>query len=108
PSSWTRMQTIHVRATSTSLKTGDATIEIMHSVQSTTPIDSTFTGFATVPVSNVDVKVIDGDQPGLIVTTPPSGLQVIEGPHGTGYDSYTAQLRKGPTTGEPGTVTLSR
>ena len=53
--------------------TGDATIEIMHSIQSTTPIAALLTGFATVTVSNVDVKVIDDDQPGLIVTTPPSG-----------------------------------
>ena len=104
--SWNRMQTIYVRATSTSVISGDATIEVMHSVQSTTPVASTITGFNDIAISDVDVHVVDGDLPGLITTTPPSGLHIIEG-SSTAYNQYTVQLTEAPISGETVNVALS-
>ena len=91
-----------MRATSNSVKFGDATIEIMHSIQSTTPIAGG--QFSNVAIANVDVHVIDAQLPGLVVTTPQSGLHVVEGSLSA---SYTTQLLKAPAAGETVTVSLA-
>jgi Ca2+-binding RTX toxin-like protein len=106
PDAWTRTETIYVRATSTSVVSGDQTLEIMTSVQSTTPLSTSGVGFDTIAVSNIDVHVIDGDLPGLIVNVPAEGLNVVAG-SSTGDDHYTVQLTKAPAPGETVTVDLS-
>ena len=102
---WNRTQTIYVRATSTPLK-GDQTIEIMSSVFSTTPITTGIAGFNDIAISDVDVDVVDGGLPGLIVNLPPSGLNVIEG-SSTVVGTYTTELTEAPAAGETVTVTLT-
>ena len=46
---WNRTQSIYVRATSTTVLTGDQTIEIMSSVFSTTPVSTGLAGLTTSP-----------------------------------------------------------
>jgi hypothetical protein len=103
---WYRTQTVYVRTTSTSVLTGDQTIEVMHSLFSTTPVSSTLVGFADVPITNVEVHVVDGDLPGIVVNQPASGLQVLEG-SSTVVGQYTVTLTKAPAAGETVTVSLS-
>ncbi|MGZ6950143.1 MAG: hypothetical protein ACXVJY_18890, partial [Ilumatobacteraceae bacterium] len=103
---WARVQTIDVRAQPGSVLS-DATVELMHSIFSTTGFSSAIAGFAAVPISAVDVHVIDGDVPGLIVTTPPSGLDVIEGAAGNANSTSLTQYQV-TLTGDPGaTVTVT-
>ena len=89
----------------------DATIEVMHSIYSTTPVTSTIAGFDAVPISDVNVHVIDGDLPGLITSTPAGGLHVIEGSdanvNSTSLTQYTVSLTRAPAAGETVTVTPS-
>ncbi len=113
---WARTQTVFVRAASTSVVAGDQIIEVMSSVLSTSPVTSGILGFAAIPISNVEVHVIDADLPGLIVSTPASGLDVIEGSPSAvactssvpadAVDCYTVVLTKAPAAGETVTVTL--
>src|SRR6202012_3981633 len=111
---WGAVHTVFVRATASSVSTGDQTIEIMHSLCATTPsspgtcsaVASIFAGFDDVVISNVEVHVIDGDLPGIITTTPQSGLNVIEG-SSSGDATYSIALTEAPAAGEPVTVTLT-
>ena len=115
---WTRVQTIYVRAVDGSVLT-DSTIEVMHSIcasagpgQTCNPIPvSDIGGFSDVPITDVDVHVLDGDLPGLVTTTPASGLDVIEGPLGNANSisltQYTVSLTTAPAPGEIITVTPS-
>ncbi|MGH3553392.1 MAG: hypothetical protein ACRDT5_12495, partial [Mycobacterium sp.] len=98
---WNRVQTIDVRATPDSVVSGDTTIEIMHSIQSTTPVPSSL---GNIAISNVDVNVVDADLPGLVVTTPLSGMHVVEG---SVTSTYTTELLKAPVAGEIVTVALA-
>ncbi|MHB1562374.1 MAG: beta strand repeat-containing protein, partial [Isosphaeraceae bacterium] len=102
---WNRTQTIYVRATSTTVTAGDQTIEIMTSLQSTTPISAPYGGFSTLLIDNVRVHVIDGDLPGLVVNQPSGGLNVLEG-SATVVATYSYALTKAPAPGETVTVTL--
>ena len=103
---WNRTQTIFVRAISTTVRAGDQTIEIMSSVFSTTAVTTGLAGFNDIAISDVDVHVIDGDLPGLIVNVPPAGLNAIEGSASV-VGTYTTELTKAPAAGETVTITLS-
>ncbi len=101
---WSRTQTILVEAPSGAVVGGDATAEIMQSVLSTVPVTPTLIGYDTIPVSNVDVHVIDGNLPGIVVSAPSDGLNVIEGGL---TDTYTVSLTRAPAADEQVVVTLS-
>ena len=113
-SSWGAIHTVFVRATAGSVSTGDQTVEIMHSLCATAPsspgtctaVASSFAGFDDVVISNVEVHVIDGDLPGIITTTPESGLNVIEGSSSV-TATYSIRLTEAPAAGETVTVTLT-
>ena len=94
------------RATGTTVIRGDQTLEIMTEVLSTTPIATGIAGFNSVAVSDVDVHVLDGGLPGLVVDVPAEGLNVVaESP--TADNQYTVVLTKAPASNETVTVTLA-
>ncbi len=105
PYAWDRKQTVLVRVLSGSVHQ-DSTIEIMHSVLSTDPVAPAIPGFDTVPTTNVDVQVRDGDLAGLVITPadPANGLNVIEGARS---DTFTVALTKAPNPGEEVNVTIT-
>jgi hypothetical protein len=101
---WHRPQTILVKAQSGAVVGGDATLEVMQSVHSSVPVASALPGYDAIPISSVDVHVIDGNAPGLVVSVPGGALNVVENGL-TG--SYTVALTKAPAADEVVQVALS-
>ncbi len=106
---WNAPQTIYVRADQDNVAEGEQTLIIGHSIQSANPL------FNQLPISNVEVDVVDNNQPDVIVTQAhPGNLNVVEGtstdptnPFPGVTDSYTIELTRAPLPGETVTVTLN-
>ncbi|TMB71345.1 MAG: hypothetical protein E6J52_13645 [Chloroflexi bacterium] len=96
---WARTQTIYVRAASDTASEGERVAVVSHSIESTNP------AFDRRPIANVEVKVIDNDRAGLIVTQTGTTTQVVEG---GASDTYTVSLTRSPDPGETVTVTVAR
>ena len=94
---WTRTQTIYVRAAGDTAVEGERTAVVSHSIQSANP------AFDRLNIANVEVKVIDDDKAGLIVTQTGNGTQVVEG---GATDTYTIALTRSPASGETVTVAI--
>ncbi|MDX6640592.1 MAG: hypothetical protein QOF12_1603, partial [Solirubrobacteraceae bacterium] len=73
PMAWDRSQTVYVRALVDGVAEGELTTIISHSTYSTNA------AFNALPAANVEVRVIDTDQAGLVVTQPAGGTTVVEG-----------------------------
>ena len=89
---WDRQQTIYVRAKQDTVSEGEQTIILSTSTQST---NATFNG---LKVANVEVKLIDDDLAGLVLTETQPGKAVIEG-DATGI-TYSVGLTQAPKAGE--------
>ncbi|MHC4618339.1 MAG: hypothetical protein ACYTEQ_11370 [Planctomycetota bacterium] len=98
PTAWAREQEIFVRGTFDEAEEGERTVVISHSVYSDN-LD-----FDNLNVPNVEVKLIDDDKAGLIITETDLETQVLEG--ATAGDTYKISLTKEPVSGETVTVTL--
>jgi Ca2+-binding RTX toxin-like protein len=94
---WSRTQTIWVRAVGDSVADGQLTSIISHAIQSTNP------DINLLPITNVEVKVIDNNRPGLVVVIP-RNPRVVE--NGAG-PSYTVALTKSPNVGETVSIALA-
>jgi Ca2+-binding RTX toxin-like protein len=97
PNAWARTQTITVRAVADTAEEGERTVVVSHSVESANP------DFDRLNVVNVEVKVIDDDKAGLIVTQTSIDTSVIEG---GATDTYTVALTRAPAADEIVTATL--
>ena len=100
---WSVDQSVWVTAVDDLAAEGDRVVTIGHSVIATNPADAEFDGAA---VRNVEVRVLDNDAPGLVVTQvdtdgdPDNQTIVIEGTPITRLtDSYTVALAKAPAAG---------
>ena len=93
-----RTVTIYYRAVSDTVEEGPQTVIIQSSVSSTDPT------LDRAEVSNVEVKVIDDDKPGLVISQSDGNTSILEGD--TTGDSYTVHLTKAPDAGETVTVSL--
>ncbi|WP_392533892.1 DUF4347 domain-containing protein [Nostoc sp. C117] len=101
-SNWNQQQTVYVLADDDNFAEGERVVTVSHSVASQ---DATFNQAA---VKNVEVTVLDNDQPGLIINESNGGTLVLEGDATTGItDTYTVQLTKAPAAGRTVTVTLA-
>jgi len=98
PIAWAREQVIFVRGTFDEAEEGERTVVISHSVYSVNP------DFDNLNVPNVEVKLIDDDKAGLIITETDLETQVLEGD--TSGDTYEISLTKQPDVDETVTVTL--
>jgi hypothetical protein len=114
---WNRTQTILVKAMNTlapsgqpdNVQEGQQTIIISHSILSTNP------AFNALPISNLEVNVIDQGLPDAVLTPAHTGnLQVVTGsptdsgnPFPQQTDSFTVQLNRAPNPGETVTVALN-
>ncbi|MBD2516808.1 DUF4347 domain-containing protein [Nostoc sp. FACHB-973] len=99
---WDQQQTVYVLADDDNFAEGERVVTVSHSVASQ---DATFNKAA---VKNVEVTVLDNDQPGLIINESNGGTLVLEGDATTGItDTYTVQLTKAPAAGKTVTVTLA-
>ena len=101
---WSVDQSVWVTAVDDLAAEGDRVVTIGHSVIATNPADAEFDGAA---VRNVEVRVLDNDAPGLVVTQvdaagdPDNQTIVIEGTAITRLtDSYTVALAKAPAAGK--------
>ncbi|MES1248034.1 MAG: hypothetical protein ABUS54_10215, partial [Actinomycetota bacterium] len=96
-----RTVTIYYKAVSDGVQEGPQTVIIQSSISSTDPtIDR-------AEISNVEVKVVDDDKPGLIIGQSEGTTSIIEGSQTNGQDTYTVRLTKAPSIGETVTVTLA-
>ena len=109
---WNTPQTVYVKAVDDSVAEGQRVVVISHSVavDSTNPTDIAL--FNHVDVRNVEVTVIDNDQPGVILTQTDGTTQVLGTDPNAGTftginDSYTVSLAKAPAAGSTVTVHLS-
>ncbi|MBD2412394.1 hypothetical protein FACHB389_10860 [Nostoc calcicola FACHB-389] len=101
-SNWDQQQTVYVLGDDDNFAEGERIVTVSHSVTSQ---DATFNKAA---VKNVEVTVLDNDQPGLIINESNGGTLVLEGDATTGItDTYTVQLTKAPAAGKTVTVTLA-
>ena len=82
---WNTPVTVYVRAASDTAQEGILTAVIQSSIQSTNP------DFDRLPISNVEITVVDDDKPGLVVSK--STAKVVEG---GATDSYTVALTRAP------------
>ena len=106
---WNAPQKIYVRADQDSVVEGEQTIIVSHSIESSNPL------FNELPISNVEVDVVDNNAPDVIITqSHPGNLNVVEGtaqdpsnPFPGQTDSYTVELTRAPAADETVTVTLN-
>src|SRR5262249_6111012 len=71
---WNRTQTIYVRADQDNVAEGLQTIVISHSIKSTNA------DFNALPIANLEVDLVDDDQPDVVVVQAhPGDLRVVEG-----------------------------
>src|SRR5205823_2143072 len=99
---WSTPQTVYVQAAPDALGEGERTVAVSHGTASADP------RFNHVAVRNVEVRVIDDDRPGLVLTQADGSTRVLEGnaPSGIG-DSYGLALAKAPAAGTRVTVQLA-
>src|SRR5262249_7398308 len=99
-------QTITVKAIDDLAPEGTQTVMISTGVLVSDPNDDS-KGFDQVAVRNVQVTVLDNDQPDLYVNQPVHGRVVLPGTAVTQLtDSYSLSLAKAPALGTTVTVTL--
>ena len=98
PTAWAKEHEFRVRGVYDTAEEGEHTVVISHSSFSDN------TAFDNLNIPNVEVKLIDDDKAGLIITETDQKTQVLEG-NATG-DTYEISLTKAPDSGETVTVTL--
>jgi Ca2+-binding RTX toxin-like protein len=106
---WNRTQTIYVRADQDTVAEGEQTIVISHAIKSTNA------AFNQLPIANLEVDLVDKDQPDVVINQAhPGNLRVVEGsptdptnPLVERTDSYQVKLTRAPNPGETVTITLN-
>ncbi len=107
-SNWDQEQTVFVKAVDDPLAEGPRVVTVSHSTSVDTNSAADRAVFDQVAVRNVEVTVLDNDQPGLIITETDGKTLVLEGDATAGIsDTYTVELTKAPAPGTTVTVTLS-
>ncbi|MEZ0277251.1 MAG: beta strand repeat-containing protein, partial [Roseimicrobium sp.] len=97
PNAWARTQTIYIKAVDDTVIEGEQTISITHSSSSSNA------AFDRKDITPLDVRLIDNDKAGLIVTKPSDTFEIVEGGSGV---VYKISLTSKPNTGETVTVVM--
>ena len=105
-------QAVYVEAVDDALSQGKRVVVISHGVAVDTTSATDLALFNHADVRNVDVTVIDNDQPGLILSETNGGTLVLgDDPNVSAFtginDSYSVSLTKAPAAGSTVTVHLS-
>src|SRR5262249_28498320 len=112
---WNVAQTVYVAAANDTLPEGPRTVVISHSVEAvaTNPSDpaqaATLAAYNHSLVRNVEVKVIDDDEPGMVVIETGGKTQVLAGnldPNNGPIQGISDTFNLGLTTAPAGSVTF--